>query len=248
LLVHYAEVCERNGVRLLVICDFESTLRHPVTMFEDEGIRFIGLRDEPLEDPFGSFAKRCLDITVALPVVCLILPPTTLLVAGLQWCRSPGPIFYRQLRSGLQNIPFAILKYRTMHVANPDVTKQASKGDSRIYPGGQWLRKLSLDELPQFLNVLRGEMSVVGPRPHLMQHDDIFARVLVNYPVRRNVKPGITGLAQVRGFRGETRTNEDVVKRVESDIYYLENWSLFLDVWIILRTAWQVIFPPRTAL
>jgi lipopolysaccharide/colanic/teichoic acid biosynthesis glycosyltransferase len=135
-----------------------------------------------------------------------------------------------------------------MHVANPDVTKQASKGDSRIYPGGQWLRKLSLDELPQFLNVLRGEMSVVGPRPHLMQHDDIFARVLVNYPVRRNVKPGITGLAQVRGFRGETRTNEDVVKRVESDIYYLENWSLFLDVWIILRTAWQVIFPPRTAL
>jgi len=88
----------------------------------------------------------------------------------------------------------------------------------------------------------------VGPRPHLMQHDDIFARVLVNYPVRRNVKPGITGLAQVRGFRGETRTNEDVVKRVESDIYYLENWSLFLDVWIILRTAWQVIFPPRTAL
>jgi len=248
LLVHYAEVCERNGVRLLVMCDFESTLRHPVTMFEDEGIRFIGLRDEPLEDPFGSFAKRCLDIAVALPVVCLILPPTTLLVAILQWRHSPGQIFYRQLRSGLQNIPFAIFKYRTMHVANPDPAKQASKGDSRIYCGGQLLRKLSIDELPQFLNVLRGEMSVVGPRPHLMQHDDIFARALANYPVRRNVKPGITGLAQVRGFRGETRTDEDIIKRVESDIYYLENWSFFLDCWIILRTALQVIFPPRTAL
>jgi putative colanic acid biosynthesis UDP-glucose lipid carrier transferase len=247
-LTHYTQVCERHGVRLLVICDFERTLRHPVTMFEDEGLRFIGLRDEPLEDPIGRFAKRCLDIAVALPMVLFILPFTTLFVACLQMRYAPGPIFYRQLRSGLQNIPFAIYKYRTMYVANPDPSRQVTQGDTRVYPAGRWLRKFSIDELPQFLNVLRGEMSVVGPRPHLLEHDEQFAQALANYPVRGNVKPGITGLAQVRGFRGETKTTTDVIKRVESDIQYLENWSFLMDCWIILRTAAQMVFPPRTAL
>jgi len=247
-LSHYTKICERHGVRLLVVCDFERALQHPVTMFEDEGIRFIGLRDEPLEDPFGRLAKRCLDVAVALPVVLFILPFTTLLVACLQRRYSPGPILIRQLRSGLQNLPFAIYKYRTMHVNNADPTRQATRGDSRIYPFGNWLRKFGVDELPQFMNVLRGEMSVVGPRPHLLEHNDHFARATLNYPVRGNVKPGITGLAQVRGFRGETKTASDVIKRVESDIHYLENWSFLMDCWIILRTAGQVVFPPPTAL
>jgi len=216
-------------------------------MFEDEGMRFIGLRSEPLEDPFGRLSKRCLDIVVASLAVVFILPFTTLVVAWLQWRYSRGPLVIRQLRSGLQNLPFGIYKYRTMHVQNSDPTRQATEGDLRIYPGGQWLRKFSIDELPQFINVLRGEMSIVGPRPHLIEHDEHFARGLVNYPVRANVKPGITGLAQVRGFRGETKTLADVVKRVESDIYYLENWSFLWDCWIILRTASQVIFPPRSA-
>jgi exopolysaccharide biosynthesis polyprenyl glycosylphosphotransferase len=246
-VTHYTTVCERHGVRLLIVCDFERTLRHPVTMFEDEGVRFIGLREEPLEDPFGRFGKRCLDIIVALPVVLFILPFTTILVALLQWRYSPGSIFFRQLRSGLQNQPFAIYKYRTMQLHNDDPTRQAAKGDSRIYPGGQWLRKFSIDEMPQFINVLLGEMSVVGPRPHILEHDELFAHALMNYPVRGSVKPGITGLAQVRGFRGETKTTNDVIKRVESDIYYLENWSFLMDCWIIVRTAFQVIFPPATA-
>jgi putative colanic acid biosynthesis UDP-glucose lipid carrier transferase len=246
-VTHYTDVCERHGVRLLIVCDFERTLRHPVTMFEDEGVRFIGLRAEPLEDPFGRFGKRCLDIIVALPVVLFILPFTTLLVAFLQFRYSPGSIFFRQLRSGLQNQPFAIYKYRTMHVRNDDPTRQAAKGDSRIYQGGQLLRKFSIDEMPQFINVLLGDMSVVGPRPHILEHDELFAHALMNYPVRGSVKPGITGLAQVRGFRGETKTTNDVVKRVESDIYYLENWSFLMDCWIIVRTAFQVIFPPPSA-
>jgi putative colanic acid biosynthesis UDP-glucose lipid carrier transferase len=243
----YSEVCERLGVRLLIACDFERTLRHPVTMFEDEGVRFIGLRSEPLEDPFSRFNKRCLDIALALPAVLFVLPFTTLLVACLQRRYSPGPIFIRQLRAGLQNQPFAIYKYRTMHVQNDDPTRQAAKGDSRIYPGGNWLRKFSIDELPQFLNVLRGDMSVVGPRPHLLEHNELFARGLLNYPVRGNVKPGITGLAQIRGFRGETKTVADVMNRVESDIYYLEHWSFLWDCSIILRTIGQVIFPPPSA-
>jgi exopolysaccharide biosynthesis polyprenyl glycosylphosphotransferase len=244
---HYTDVCERRGVRLLIVCDFERALNHPVTMFEDDGVRFIGLREEPLEDPFGRFGKRCLDVAVALPAVLFVLPITTVVVAIIQWRYSPGPIFFRQLRTGLQNLPFAIYKYRTMHVANENPSRQAVKGDSRVFPGGEWLRKLSIDEVPQFINVLLGDMSVVGPRPHLMEHDELFARALSNYPVRGSVKPGITGLAQVRGFRGETKTPEDVIRRVESDIYYLENWSFFMDCWIILRTATQVIRPPATA-
>ncbi len=246
-LAHYTMVCERHGVRLMVVCDFERALQHPVTMFEDEGLRFIALRDEPLEDPFGRFSKRCLDLMVALPVVLLILPFATLLVALLQWRHAPGPVFFRQLRSGLQNQPFAIYKFRTMYLNNPDRARQATRQDPRIYPGGDWLRKFSVDELPQFLNVLQGEMSVVGPRPHMLEHNDQFAQHLRNYPVRGNVKPGITGLAQVRGFRGETKTTADLVNRIECDIYYIENWSFTMDCWIILQTTVQVVFPKPTA-
>jgi exopolysaccharide biosynthesis polyprenyl glycosylphosphotransferase len=247
-LAYYTLVCERHGVRLMVVCDFERTLRHPVTMFEDEGIRFIALRNEPLEDPLGRFGKRCLDLAVALPVVLFILPLATLVVAGLQWrAAAPGPVIFRQLRAGLQNLPFVIYKFRTMYLYNPESSRQATPGDSRIYPGGRLLRKLSIDELPQFLNVLRGDMSVVGPRPHMLEHNDQFAQLLVNYPVRSNVKPGITGLAQVRGFRGETRSTEELMQRIESDIHYLENWSFTMDCWIILRTAVQVVVPPPKA-
>jgi exopolysaccharide biosynthesis polyprenyl glycosylphosphotransferase len=247
LIAHYSEVCERRGVRLQIVCDFERTLRHPVTMFEDEGLRFIGLRAEPLEDPFWRLSKRCLDIIVSLMAVVLILPWSTLLVWGLQRKYSPGPVFFRQLRSGLQNLPFAIYKYRTMCLDNDDPNRQATKDDARVYKGARWLRKFSIDELPQFLNVLRGQMSLVGPRPHLPKHDELFARGLINYPVRVNVKPGITGLAQVRGFRGEARHVAEIMNRVESDIYYLENWTFLWDCWILLRTAVQVIRPPPSA-
>jgi lipopolysaccharide/colanic/teichoic acid biosynthesis glycosyltransferase len=147
----------------------------------------------------------------------------------------------------LQNQPFDILKYRTMHVHTPDPHAQTSERDPRVFPGGYGLRRFSIDELPQFWNVLRGEMSIVGPRPHLVEHNEQFARALHNYHVRAHVKPGITGLAQVKGFRGETKTQQDVIKRVKADIYYLENWSLTLDVWIILQTFGQLFFPPKTA-
>jgi lipopolysaccharide/colanic/teichoic acid biosynthesis glycosyltransferase len=135
-----------------------------------------------------------------------------------------------------------------MYMAKHDQAKQATDGDSRIYPAGRWLRKFSIDELPQFVNVLLGDMSVVGPRPHLLKHDEQFAQAMANYSVRGIVKPGITGLAQVRGFRGEIKSPSDVINRVESDIQYLENWSFWMDCWIILRTIGQVVFPPRTAL
>ena len=239
--------CEKLGIRMTVVCDFEEKFRHSVVMFEDSGLRFLSIREEPLEDPFNRFAKRALDLAVSIPVILFILPFTTLFVWFFQKVQASGPIFYRQPRAGLQNRPFDIIKYRTMRLHSIPASVQATKDDPRIYPAGRWFRKLSIDELPQFVNVLLGDMSVVGPRPHLLEHNDQFAAAMNNYHVRSHVKPGITGLAQVRGYRGETRSQEDVIKRVESDILYLENWSFALDCRIIFATIFHVVGPPKTA-
>jgi putative colanic acid biosynthesis UDP-glucose lipid carrier transferase len=240
-------VLEKMGVRLLILSNLEELLEHPVVHLEDEGMRFITLREEPLENPLNRFAKRALDLAVSLPVVLLILPPVAMVVWLVQRLQSPGPLFFIQKRAGIQNREFQIVKFRSMHANNPDETRQATPGDERVFGFGRWLRKLSIDELPQFINVLRGEMSVTGPRPHLIEHNAQFARQMSNYHIRTFVKPGITGLAQVRGFRGEARSSEEIARRLESDISYLENWRLALDFSIIARTAWQMIVPPKTA-
>jgi putative colanic acid biosynthesis UDP-glucose lipid carrier transferase len=239
--------CERLAIRITVVCDFEEKFHHSVVMFEDAGLRFLSIREEPLEDPFNRFAKRALDLAVSIPVILFILPFTTVLVWLCQQVQATGPVFYRQPRAGLQNRPFDIIKYRTMRLHSVPASVQATQDDPRIYPAGKWFRKLSIDELPQFINVLLGDMSVVGPRPHLLEHNDQFAKALHNYHVRTHVKPGITGLAQVRGYRGETRSQDDVVKRVRADILYLENWSFTLDCRIIFATIFHVVGPPKTA-
>lgn len=245
--LHYIiDTCERMGVRLMVFSNFEQLFRHKVSVTEDAGLQFVGLRDEPLESPHNRVIKRALDVAVAFVVSAIVLPPVVVLVWLVQRFQSPGPVFFQQTRGGLKGRLFPMWKFRTMHV-NASEARQASSDDPRIYPLGRWLRRTSLDELPQFLNVFVGEMSVVGPRPHLLEHNEQFARVMRNYYIRSNVKPGITGLAQVRGFRGETRSEQDVIRRVESDISYLETWSLSLDLVILARTAWQVIRPPKTA-
>jgi putative colanic acid biosynthesis UDP-glucose lipid carrier transferase len=236
----------RHGLRLLIYNNLEEKLNHPVIYMEDDGHHFITLRKEPLENPLNRMAKRTLDIAVSVPVILFILPPVTLVVWAIQRLYSPGPIFFRQMRAGIQNNQFLIWKFRTMHV-NDDHARQATAGDARIFPGGRTLRRFSIDELPQFINVFFGTMSVTGPRPHLLEHNEWFAREIASYPIRTVVKPGITGLAQVRGFRGEARTSTDIALRLESDIMYLENWRLTLDLAIILRTAWQMLFPPPTA-
>ena len=240
-------VLEKMGVRLLIVSNLEELLEHPVVHVEDEGMRFIILREEPLENPLNRFAKRSLDLAVALPVVLVILPVAAVLVWLMQRLQSPGSLFFVQRRAGIQNREFQIIKFRSMHENNPDEARQATPGDERVFGFGRWIRRMSIDELPQFINVLRGDMSVTGPRPHLVQHNDDFARQMTNYHIRTFVKPGITGLAQVRGFRGEARSPEEIAHRLESDISYLENWRLGLDLSIIVRTAWQMFSPPKTA-
>jgi exopolysaccharide biosynthesis polyprenyl glycosylphosphotransferase len=239
--------CDQLGVRLLIVSDLEEKLRHPVTHFEDDGFRFVGLREEPLENPFNRGIKRTIDFALALPIMLLIFPPLALIVWLAQRLQSPGPLFHKQTRAGIQNRRFDIWKFRTMHLENHELARQATTEDERVYPLGKWFRKLSVDEVPQFWNVLRGDMSVVGPRPHLVEHNAQFSQLMANYQVRTFVKPGITGLAQVRGFRGEAQTSTDIQNRVACDIEYLENWNLTLECGIIARTVAQLVVPPASA-
>ena len=231
---------EDRGIRIMLLNNLEEKLHHRAVHFEDGGLDFIAPRAEPLEDPLNRFAKRALDLAVALPIVILILPWLAILVWILHRVQSPGPLFYRQVRAGIQNRQFTIIKFRTMHVENPDESRQASEGDTRIFSAGRWLRRLSLDEIPQFLNVIKGDMSVCGPRPHLVEHNADFAQRMARYHVRTVVQPGVTGLAQVRGFRGEIHDNSDIEHRLESDLAYIEHWRFSLDIMIIFRTALQM--------
>ena len=240
-------ICDQLGTRLFILSDLEEKLRHSLTFFEDGGFYFIGLRDEPLENPLNRFFKRAIDLALALPVILFIFPVVAVIVFIVQRLQSPGPLFHVQRRAGMQNRQFNIYKFRTMRPDHDQLSRQAQAQDDRVYPVGKWFRKLSVDEVPQFWNVLRGDMSIVGPRPHLVEHNHQFAQFMANYHVRTFVKPGITGLAQVRGFRGEARDNSDIENRVACDIEYLENWNISLECGIILRTIGQLLFPPRTA-
>jgi lipopolysaccharide/colanic/teichoic acid biosynthesis glycosyltransferase len=241
---------QRLGCRVRLYNNLNAFYDHPITIDHEGEYTFFTLEDEPLENPVNRIKKRCLDIAIALPVVLFILPPLTILVALFQRIQSPGPIFYPQLRTGINKRRFNIWKFRTMHVAaqTKDQEKiQAKSGDARVYAFGRFLRRTSLDEIPQFLNVLTGEMSVSGPRPHMIEHDEQFAKLLRNYYSRHYVKPGITGLAQSKGFRGEISELALLEKRVGYDMIYINQWSLLLDIKILFATARQVIFPPKTA-
>jgi lipopolysaccharide/colanic/teichoic acid biosynthesis glycosyltransferase len=170
-----------------------------------------------------------------------------LFVAAAIWIESPGPVLFRQKRRGMNNEPFTMLKFRSMHIAATDqnADKLVTRGDARVTRVGAFIRKTSLDELPQLINILRGDMSLVGPRPHAYgakAADRLYEEVVARYPARHRVLPGLTGLAQVRGFRGNTLREEDIIRRFDSDLEYIERWSISLDLVIIVRTAITLFF------
>jgi exopolysaccharide biosynthesis polyprenyl glycosylphosphotransferase len=246
-LMQALNLAESQGARLIFWDDLEHRFGARAWSAEIDGLNFVHFRREPLESPLNRVTKRLFDLFVACVAVFLVLPWLCVVVWILHRLQSPGPLFFRQQRSGLAGQKFEIFKFRTMHMGTVDDSRQASEQDSRIFASGRWLRKTSLDELPQFLNVLFGEMSVVGPRPHLPEHNNRWARLLNAYNVRSVVKPGLTGLAQVRGMRGEAKSDEDIVRRIESDLEYIENYSPLVDVVIVAQTAWQVFSPQKTA-
>jgi len=214
---------------------FRLPFRSPPDHFGDTPV--VEVMDQPLAG-WGVVHKATLDYGLALALTVALLP-LMLLVAIAIRLDSEGPILFRQKRYGFVNRVFHIYKFRTMrYVETPEGrTQQATRNDPRVTRVGRFLRRTSLDELPQLLNVLNGTMSLVGPRPHATDHNEIYSGVIMDYFVRHRVKPGITGWAQVNGFRGETRTLEDIKARIEHDIYYVENWSMLLDLKVLLKTA-----------
>ena len=243
--------CQQAGCRLAICDDAADRLPALMAPVIDDGRFFFVLQEEPLEDPFNRAAKRIFDLAVSLPVVVLVLPVLSLLIAIMQRIQAPGPLFFVRPRGGHMRREFRMMKFRSMyHHGSHDMARDAVQTrprDDRVFAFGRFLRRFSLDEFPQFWNVLVGEMSVVGPRPHLLTHDDEFSQIATFYRTRQFVKPGITGLAQVRGFRGETTDPALLRQRIEWDIHYITHWSPWLDVQVVLKTVWQVIFPPRSA-
>lgn len=235
------ECADRNLIRFKVIPDLRGLLNRKVEIDFYEMVPVLSMRNEPLQTAGNQIVKRSFDIIFSLLILLTVYPLFYLIFAPIIKISSPGPVFFKQLRSGRNNETFACWKFRTMQV-NPDAdTQQATSRDVRITRIGKFLRTTSLDELPQFYNVLTGKMSVVGPRPHMLKHTAEYSKIISKFMVRHLVKPGVTGWAQVNGLRGETKDPALMEKRVESDVWYLENWSLLLDIKIILLTIWQII-------
>jgi putative colanic acid biosynthesis UDP-glucose lipid carrier transferase len=203
---------------------------------EIAGLPVLTLSETPLTGT--RLLLKALEDRVLGTLILLLISPVLLLIALAIKLDSPGPVFFRQARKGWSGRVFHIWKFRSMFVHQPEagVVQQATRNDPRITRVGAFLRKTSLDELPQIFNVLKGEMSLVGPRPHAVQHDEQYSKGIDVYFARHNIKPGITGLAQVRGLRGETKEIERMQQRIEADIEYINNWSLWLDFTILLRT------------
>jgi Undecaprenyl-phosphate glucose phosphotransferase len=197
-------------------------------------------RSEPLEAIENRFKKRLFDLLVSLGVVVFILSWLYPILAIIIKLQSPGPVLFKQLRSGRDNKPFWCYKFRSMRMNDESDSRQASANDDRVTPIGRFMRRTSLDEFPQFFNVLFGYMSVIGPRPHMLSHTEQYRKIIDKYMVRHFLKPGISGLAQVNGYRGETTETVMMEKRVENDIWYMSSWSLMLDVRIVFLTIINV--------
>ena len=203
-------------------------------------LKLIQLRTTPLDEPANAFIKRTFDIVVS-GLLLVLLSPLFLILAIAIRLSSPGPVLFRQERIGLNKKPFTMYKFRSMRVNDEQDTAWSSAEDDRRTWLGAFLRKVSIDELPQFINVLKGDMSIVGPRPHMLQHTELYSKLVNKYMVRHLIKPGITGWAQVTGYRGETHELSQMEGRVRRDIWYLENWSLLLDIRIMLLTVWNAL-------
>lgn len=231
---------EKNMIRFYIIPDFYRDIKKSMALDILESVPLLTIRTEPLQSPYNRIVKRCFDMVFSA-VVVVTAYPLLYVIAGL--CikfSSKGPILFKQKRTGLYGAEFDCYKFRTMHLNEDADNMQAVKGDPRTTGIGSFLRRTNLDEFPQFINVLKGEMSVVGPRPHMLKHTVQYSMLIDKYMVRHLVKPGITGWAQITGYRGETRTLEQMEGRVKRDVWYLENWSFFVDLKIVVVTIIQM--------
>jgi len=208
-------------------------LNHSVR--ELNGLPLITLSESPMTLESELFCKTAIDKVIAA-LMLVVLSPLMLTIAALVRYTSPGPIFFKQKRHGWDGRIIEVWKFRSMYLHGDTEVVQASRNDSRITPIGRFIRRSSIDELPQLFNVLAGSMSLVGPRPHALAHNGFYAQYIRSYMMRHRIRPGMTGLAQVNGLRGETEKLDKMLRRVEFDIAYINNWSVFLDIKILLKT------------
>jgi putative colanic acid biosynthesis UDP-glucose lipid carrier transferase len=251
-IYHFMQEADRACIRFRIVPDMSYFINRPVHVDYVRDIPVLSVRKQPLDELDNRIKKRLFDIVVSSLVILFVLSWLIPLVALLIWLESKGPIFFVQQRAGKNNKPFNLLKFRTMIPESSDVDasgkyNQATRNDPRITKIGAFLRKSSIDELPQFFNAFMGTMSVVGPRPHPQPLNQVSVDKVDDYMLRHFVKPGITGWAQVNGYRGETNTWSKMKKRVEHDIWYNENWSSWLDLRIVLKTVFITLQGDKNA-
>ncbi len=230
------EFADENNKTVKFIPDTKDIFSKNLRMDYYEIFPVLSMQKTALHDPIAKIAKRSFDIIFSILVLVLVLSWLTPLMALLIKLESKGPVFFKQSRPGINESEFLCYKFRSMQI-NETTEQSVIKNDPRVTRIGKFIRKTSIDEMPQFLNVIRGEMSVVGPRPHLWTQNNLYSTKIKKYMVRLYVRPGITGLAQVRGFRGEISTDEDMINRIKYDVFYIENWSILLDIKIIIQTV-----------
>ena len=228
---------EKHMIRFYIVPEFYRNVKKSMVMEVIESIPLLTIRREPLQSMYNRFLKRAFDLLFSTMVLVTIYPILYVVLGVLIKLSSPGPILFKQKRTGLYGRDFECFKFRTMRVNADADTMQAVKDDPRKTRIGNFLRKSNLDEFPQFVNVFLGDMSVVGPRPHMLKHTEQYSALIDKYMVRHLVKPGVTGWAQVTGYRGETKTLEQMEGRVKRDVWYIENWTFFLDLKIIIVTV-----------
>jgi len=242
-----AHTAEKSLIRFRFVPDFKLYVNRETHMEYLDEFPILSLRSEPLEDVTNGVKKRAFDIIFSLLIIVFVLSWLLPILALLIKLNSKGPVFFVQLRSGKDNKQFRCFKFRSLSVNKDAHTRQVTRDDARITPLGKFLRKTNLDELPQFFNVLMGNMSVVGPRPHMLRHTEMYSKLLEEYMIRHFVKPGVTGWAQVNGLRGEIKQQEQLRNRIEHDIWYMENWSLWLDLRIIFLTLYTTVKGDKNA-
>ena len=239
LIERTVRLCDHRVAKFYYLPTAEEKLNLQPILIDDIGV--MTTYTSPLEEPLNRLLKRLFDVVFS--VLCLI--PSALLLPFIVLAikrQSPGPVFFRQLRTGINGHDFYCYKFRSMHVNTDADRLQATKDDPRKFPFGDFIRKTNIDELPQFWNVLIGDMSIVGPRPHMLAHTEQYDKLIDKYMVRHFVKPGVTGWAQVTGFRGETRELWQMEGRVERDIWYIQHWSFWLDlriIWMTVKTIFK---------
>jgi putative colanic acid biosynthesis UDP-glucose lipid carrier transferase len=240
------KIADNNVIQFYYVPQLSKYLSRGFEMYNMGAVPVLTLRRNPLSKHINRFIKRAFDITFS-SIVLLFSPIIFIPVAIAIKISSPGPIFFKQLRTGYRGRDFHCWKFRTMRV-NADSDKlQAQKNDPRKTKVGDFLRKTSIDELPQFINVFLGSMSVVGPRPHMLKHTQDYSQLIDKYMVRHLIKPGITGWAQANGWRGQTEELWQMEKRVEYDVWYIEHWTFLLDIKIIIRTVLNAIHGEKNA-